>query len=116
MSWRERLRTNQSNAEMTLLQALQDNNIRFISQQPIILDYENQEQTIPDATILRDTKRPIPIYLHGPVHLKGKSLEWDKYVEETLLKLNYEPLTFYYRPPLSKKRLAEIIAKIKEVI
>lgn len=107
MNFRDKMRVSISNADQSLWIALQNAGINFFSDKFICL-----KPTIPDAYIPGDP--PICVYLDGPVHKKGKSVEWDVEVAEALQRRGMIVLRYDYKPPLSKTLLKKIIGDVKE--
>lgn len=71
------------------------------------------EKTIPD--FYWPDKR-LPVYLDGPVHEKERQRLKDELIDEKLRRMGLRPLRIPYKPPLSKRRLNEILDQIEEAL
>ena len=110
MSFRERLRQNPSNAEMTLIVALQNRGVKgWFKDQEVIL-----ESTVPDFWF---PTKGVAVYLDGEqVHSSEHAQNRDDRITRLLERKGIKVLRFRYRPPLSRKRLNEIIVQIEEAL
>jgi very-short-patch-repair endonuclease len=81
----------------------------MVTQQPIIL-----KSTIPDFCWMEKHKI---VYLDGiPVHKKDRQLERDEEIDNLLTAQGWDVLRIPYQPPLTDKRLQEIMATIKRFL
>ena len=111
ITFRERLKQNPSNAEMTLTVALQERGLAH----GMFRDVEIcLEKTTPD--LFWPTKG-VAVYLDGEqVHSSERAQLRDDKITDMLTNRGIKVLRFRYRPPLSRKRLNEIIVQIEEAI
>lgn len=109
MGFRGKMRVSVSNAERTVARKLVEEQVSgFFRGFKITLDI-----TKPDLYF--DMKR-LCIYIDGPPHLKERQQIKDGIIDEKLEKRGYTVLRFPYKPPLTKKRLREIVDRIKEAL
>jgi len=107
MSFHDRMRVTMSNAEGKVFVALQQRGVKgFFTDMEICL-----QKTIPDFFW---PSKGLAVYLDGPPHV-GKEDRDDRIVE-MLEKRGIRVLRFPYRPPLSNRRLNEIILAIEEAL
>jgi very-short-patch-repair endonuclease len=108
MSFRDRMRVNVSRAEETLAVALQQCGLA----KGLFMGYKiSLISTTPD--FFWPTKG-VAVYLDGPPHV-GRE-DRDDRITEILEKRGIKVLRFPYRPPLSQRRLKEIVAAIEEAL
>lgn len=100
------MRVTQSNAEFDLIQVLQDNAIRYMSQETICVKATVVDVYLPESRTL--------VYLDGPHHKKGKSVIWDAEIDAILSRRGFRILRYIYKPPIKKWQLAEILADIRK--
>jgi len=81
----------------------------MVTQKPIIL-----KSTIPDFCWMEKGKI---VYIDGiPVHSKDKQLEKDEEIDDLLRAQGWDVLRIPYDPPLTEKRLTEIMLTIKQFL
>ena len=110
MSFRDHMRVNCSRAEESLAVALQERGVNgWFKDQELILS-----STVPDFWF---PTQGVAVYLDGEaVHSSGKAVERDDRISDVLTKRGLKVLRFRYRPPLSQKRLDEIVEVIQEAL
>ena len=105
------MRVQHSSAETKMFVALQERNLT----KGMLTDFE-----IPLLTTVPDffwVEERVACYLDGEqVHSSIKAEARDDRITEALKKRGVKVLRFRYRPPLSRKRLSEIVAEIQEVL
>jgi len=100
-----------SKAEIEVFKALSTSGLTdgIVTQKTIVL-----KSTIPDFCWPNKRKA---VYLDGSqVHSGDKQEEWDEEVCELLEAKGWETLRIPYDPPLSEKKLSEIVAAIKRFL
>ena len=100
-----------SNAEIEVFKALSAAGLTsgMVTQKPIIL-----KSTIPDFCWLNKKK---VVYLDGiQVHSSDKQLARDEEISDLLTAQGWEVLRIPYKPPLTEKNLAKIMATIKSFL
>lgn len=100
-----------SKAEIEVFKTLSTQGLTggMVTQKPIIL-----KSTIPDFCWVE--KRKI-VYLDGnPVHRKDRQLAKDEEIDDLLSIQGWDVLRIPYDPPLTDKKLKEILAKIKQFL
>jgi hypothetical protein len=125
MSFRERMTGTESAADVAirtplkkaLLKRLIINKCPF----PPLLEFQKTiilEATNVDVLINRmfEHKESIVALLDGPVHLESNAVKLrDEYVTNTLERKGYIVKRYPYVPPLSQKKIEEIVASIVDV-
>ena len=109
MSYKSKMHPRVSNAEIDLFTALSNRGLtaNMVTQQPIILKI-----TYPDFMWIE--KRKV-VYLDGrQVHRKRQ--EKDEEIDALLELQGWSVLRVPYDPPLTEKRLAEIVGEIQEFL
>jgi len=108
-SWKSRLHPNVSRAELQVFEALSKAGLTegMVTQKPIIL-----RMTVPDFMWSSTQKA---VYLDGDVAHQNRTDE-DLEIDEMLQMKDWQVLRCSYHAPLSRKRLAEITAEIKEFL
>jgi len=111
MTFRERMKVRHSAAETKLFVALQERNLT----KGMLTDFG-----IPLLTTVPDffwVEERVACYLDGEqVHSGIKAEARDDRITEALKKRGVRVLRFSYRPPLSRKRLNEIVTEVQEVL
>jgi very-short-patch-repair endonuclease len=110
-SWRERLHLRVSRAEELVFRELNrlDLTEGLVTQKPLAL-----RMWVPDFWWVGRRKT---VFLEGHVaHVRGRQLERDEQVTDVLAAEGFDVLRVPYRAPLSKARLAEVIAEIQEFL
>ena len=110
MTFRERMRVNPSAAEEKVAVALQDRGVKsWFKDSELVLT-----STVPDFWF---PTQGVAVYLDGEaVHSGAKAIERDDRISDVLTKRGLKVLRFRYRPPLSKRRLDEIVEAIGEAL
>ena len=108
MTFREKMRVQHSAAETQMFVALQERNLT----KGMLTDFE-----IPLLTTVPDffwVEEKVACYLDGEqVHSGIKAEARDDRITEALEKRGVRVLRFRYRPPISRKRLNEIVEEIQ---
>ena len=111
MNYKERMHPKVSRAEIEVFKSLSAAGLTggMVTQQPIIL-----KSTIPDFCWME--KRKI-IYLDGiPVHKSDKQLERDEEISNLLTSQGWAVLRIPYNPPLTERKLQDVMATIKRFL
>lgn len=110
------VQSNQSNAEIAIFNALQQQGYNTgICTPPdsgITFDFEKDrvEGTFPDFLW---PQQKVAVYIDGnPVHYTLKQSIKDDLINDALWQRDYDVLRYAYLPPLTKKRLKEIVSLI----
>src|SRR5208282_6860841 len=104
LSYKENMHPKVSQAEMAVFHELSKAGLTsgMVTQKTIIL-----KSTVPDFCWMN--KRKI-VYLDGtPVHSSDKQQEHDNQIDELLKAQGWEVLRIPYPPPLTEKRMQEIV-------
>ena len=110
MSWRNRLKVSPSKAEIDVLLGLEERGLT----RGMFRDVEIcLEITIPD---FHWPDKGLPVYLDGPVHERERQRLRDELIDDKLRRRGLRPLRIPYRPPLSERRLSEVLNQIKEAL
>ena len=111
MSFRSRMHTTVSKAEIEVFKALSASGLTsgMVTQKTIVL-----KSTIPDFCWLNKRKA---VYLDGlQAHSGDKQQQRDEEICELLKDQGWEVLRIPYDPPLSEKNLREILEQIKRFL
>lgn len=143
MTFRDRMRVSPSKAEQTLLIELQKRGLAkklyplgsvivFVEGYKIVELERFTKTMLKEANELREIadqantpvftqpdfifqhNPPLPVYLDGPVHKRKGVQNRDSKINEQLCQCGIPPLRFPYSPPLSGRRLMQIVNKIEE--
>ena len=114
MSWRDKLHTSTPKAEIDVLLGLEERGLTrgMFRNVDICL-----QKTTPDYYWKQGVVRiGLPVYLDGPFHEKERQRLKDELIDEMLRKRGLRPLRIPYKPPLSDRRLNEILDLIEETL
>lgn len=144
MSWRDRLRVSESNAEIDLTIMLQSRGLLTPTEKGCVMpsstvivfkdetyDLVDKHQftlamaqkyqfTIPDRIVLRFIKgiirEVVPFYLDGPPHQRNGVRERDERINAELISRGVKPRRFSYVPKISKRLLTQIADEVQELM
>jgi len=130
MSWRDKMRVDPSNAEIQVTEELQRQGITELERDWVliiasleIVPMRKERATIQYLEGLRFTlpdwfsKRMKAVYLDGPMHKKGKTVERDYWINTWLRERACDVLRIPYNGRrLSHERLKEVVAEIREFL
>jgi very-short-patch-repair endonuclease len=106
MSFRERMHAKESKAETAVLAKL--NSLKKFPMTHYVIPLKT---TVPDLFFPNER---LCVFLDGPPHLSSSQMGKDEEIDEQLEKMGLKVLRIRYDPPLSGKKLEEIVEMILE--
>jgi len=118
VTWKDRMRVSVSSAEIEILKELQRRGLTRLLETQKPFDFIWQVEGVHGTIIDFHWSHPFnyAVFLDGPVHLKYSHERRDELIDRALEHRGIKVDRFEYKPPITKKRLREIVDQIEETL